>query len=275
MIGRFWDLITRKPSDAALRGATKDQGGIYDGTVGWNDGSAHFDLDADSGVTLVRVTLFKGRNPDQDQDPITDKLAHGHEILCRIGAPLYFVPPKGSQVMVAMAADRGLTPGAGVIFSMPIASPGTQFNDKKAKMDFGPDVELVIKAGSVTLSDYEDRFYTLGPKFGIKCGDRTGSGFHIKDSKLLLYASVTKGDGSKGGVCSLEMSENKLFGLCNPAEGGTPSGFKFALGSCHVYCKEYSNNAASGQLGGTASPISGIQYGPGIGVPSMSWKVSS
>ena len=268
MIGRFWDMFTHKPSEAELRRDPPDQGGIYDGTVGWADGSAHFDIDEESGITLVKVTLFKGRNPDTD-GAVSDGLAHGREILCRIGAPLFNIPPKGAQVMVAMAADRGLTPGAGVIFSIPIKSPGTQFSDSRAKMDFGEETDLVIKARSVTLSDYEDRFLTLGPTFGIKAGDSTGSGLHIKNSKLRFYAAV-----NKTGVCSLELSENKIFSMCTSSGGGQSSGFKFNGGNCTVYCQQYANTAASGMLGGTASPLSGIQYGPGLGLPSLSWKVA-
>jgi hypothetical protein len=268
LFGSAW--TTRKPSDAALALGQPviDQGGIYDGTVGWQDGQAHYDIDPDSGVTLVRVTLFKGRNPGQD-GPVTDALAHGHQILCRIGAPLSNIPPLNAQVMVAMAADRMLTPGGGVIFAMPIKSPGTQFAADKAKLDFGPDYDLVIKARSVTLTDYENRFLTVGPTYGIKCGDVTGSGLCIKDSKLLFYAAV-----DKTGVCSLELSENKVFAMCTASSGGQSSGFKFSGGNCTVYCQQYANTASSGMLGGTASPVSGVQYGPGFGIPSTSWKVA-
>lgn len=259
----------RTPDRTLLRDTgRRDPGGIYDGTVGWEDGEDHFDI-GDDGVTLVKVTLHKGRMPDTD-DAKNSPRAKGTRVLTRISAPLYNIPPDGAEVHVSMPAGRLLDPGAGAIIAQLSASPDIQFSGTKAKLDFGPDVDVVLKARSVTITDYENRFISVSPTTGIKAGDKDGSGFCLKSSKWLIYAAV-----SKTAVCALELSENKIFATCKPHSGGDSSGFKFSGGNCTVMCQQYTNTAGGGCLGGTASPVSGIQYGPGFGIPSTSWKVAT
>lgn len=129
----------RKPADRTLTGATaqQDNGGIFDGTVGWEDGEDHFDLE-DSGTALIKVTLFKGRSPDTEPAK-NDARAKGQRILARIDPEKDDIPPDGCQVMVAVPAGRASVPGAAVILKavrpdakfVPLRKPGE-------KLQFGP-----------------------------------------------------------------------------------------------------------------------------------------
>lgn len=244
-----------------------DQGGIYDGTVGWDDGADHFDLDAVSGVTLVKVTLFKGRNPTTDGAK-PDARARGTRILCRIGAPLFNVPPDAAQVVVAMPADRLLVPGGGVIISQVIASPGTQFSATKAKMDFGPNCDLVIKARSIVLTDYDDSYFTVGPDYGIKMGDADGNGGQLKDDQWLFYTTedgtatttfrLSKADGialmiNDGQTCGMTMKAGEWTGVGTLFKAMFAGGY---LGSAPTAATPMTYGASTASLGSTAWFIS-------------------
>lgn len=239
-------------------------GGIEQGIVGWGDGKPHFDLgdDSNGNVTLVKVKLIRGVHGD------------GIELLCGISEPFWYIPAEGSVVHVSLPAGLWRAPGNTMITAILGKSPTKQFgtgNAQDAVIDFGPDRRVVIKAGKgVVMSDYENRYIAVGPETGIKAGDPDASGFTIKASKITFYAAK-----SKSVVCSLELSEDKIFAMCKQVSGGPSSGFKFKGGTATVMCQSYANTAASGMLGGTASPASGIQYGPGIGIPSTSWKCAS
>lgn len=93
-----------------------DRGGVFDGTVGWQDGQSHFDTNGNK--NLVKVTLFEGHNASKS-GPITDNRAHGHKITCRTSGPGHYIPPDGAQVHVSIPAGRWQTPGAPVIFAVP------------------------------------------------------------------------------------------------------------------------------------------------------------
>lgn len=247
----------------AIPDGVEDSGGIEQGIVGWGDGKPHYVLGADSngGITLVKVKLIRGIPGD------------GIELQCSISEPFWYIPAEGAVVHVSMPAGLWRVPGNTMIVAIRGKSPDAQFGTGKAQdavLDFGPDRRVVIKAGKgVVMSDYQNRYFAVGPSTGIKCGDPDGSGFLIKDSKVCFYAAVN-GDA----VASFELSENKLFAMCKPSGGGDSSGFKFSNGNCSVLCQKYSNSASSGALGGMASPVSGVQYGPYPGIPSNSWKVA-
>jgi hypothetical protein len=246
---------------------TGDDWGIFDGTVGWQDGSDHYDI-GDDGVVLVKVTLFHGYNAEQAGEELPDDgRAHGAQILCRIANPANRIPPDGTQVHVSVPRGRLQIPGGGVIMLEVGAAADHQFSAEKTKLNF-PGQHLVIKALSLTLTDEADRYFYVGPK-GVKVGDADGSGAQLLNGKWMFYACV---DGEA--VAVLELSENKIMATCKSAGGAQAAGFKFNAGKCTVLCDDYANTAGSGVLGGTASPVSGIQYGPGMGVPSTSWKVA-
>ncbi len=262
--------FTKAPDRTLLqegKRSRRDTGGIYDGTVGWEDGADHFDIDADSGVTLVKVTLFKGRNPTTD--PVKDSaLAKGTRVLCRISAPLYNIPPAGAEVHVSVPAGRMLDPGAPAIIAQLVKSPGNQFNGTKAKMDFGPDYDLVIKARSITLTDYEDRYFTLGPKYGIKMGDKDANGCQLKSGKWLFYTAeggtaVTTFQLAKAGI-KLLINDGKTVGMT--MGGGVWAGIG----------ETFQAAFAIGYLGKAPSPASPVAYGPAgpANLISTSWFVS-
>jgi len=265
----FLRRIFAKADDKTLlrESATVDRGGIYDGTVGWEDGSDHFDLDSDSGVTLVKVTLFKGHNPTTDGEKTTAR-ARGTRVLCRIGAPLFNVPPDGAQVVVAMPAERMLVPGGGVIISQVIASPGNQFSATKAKMDFGPDFDLVIKARSVTFTDYEDRYISVGPKFGIKMGDATGNGAQLKNDQWLLY--TIDGDNA---ATTLRLS--KTDGIALMIHDGKTCGFTMKDGEWVGVGTLFKALFAGGYLGSAPSAATPMTYGASTAsLGSTAWFIS-
>jgi len=269
MMDLFRRFFPKPPDGVLLRDSARvDQGAIYDGTVGWDDGEDHFDIDTDSGVTLVKVTLFKGHNPPTDGEKTTDR-ARGTQVLCRIGAPLYSIPPDGAQVIVAMPADRMLVPGGGVIITQVIASPATQFGSSRANMNFGPDVDVVIKARSITLTDYEDRYLTLGPKYGFKLGDADANGCQLKDAQWLFY--TVNGDNaattfrlSRADGIALLIDDGQTVAL-------TMGGGKF-VGCGETFAAQF----AVGYLGKLPSVASGIAYSPAgpANVVSTSWFVS-
>jgi len=178
----------RYSEQAVLGGdASWASGSIEAGTVGWDDDADHYDT-APGEVVLVKVTLFRGRNPDRDPEPKPGR-AGGLQILARVSAPMQTIPPDGAEVIVAVPAVFGLTPGAPVILAQVAVAPPNQFSATRAKLDFGPDVDVVIKARSVTLTDYEDRFFTLGPRFGIKMGDAGANGMQLKGGKWCAYVA--------------------------------------------------------------------------------------
>ncbi|KAJ8134485.1 hypothetical protein OY671_012302, partial [Metschnikowia pulcherrima] len=132
------------------------------GTVGWDDAGDHFDLGTydNDGSTLVRVTLFRGR--DSSVRPVPGQ-ADGHRILAQLGGGLFRIPPKGTRVMVGFPTAFATTPGAAVILCTCEPSPDSQFGAGKAKLDVGPDQEIILKGKAVTLTDYDDRFSHVGP----------------------------------------------------------------------------------------------------------------
>ena len=263
----------RRASDRSLLReggrANRDRGGIYDGTVGWEDGGDHFDIDS-SGVTLIKVTLFKGRNPTTDP-PKDSARAKGTRILARISAPLYHVPPDGAEVHVSVPAGRMLDPGAPVIVAQPVPSPSTQFNGTKAKMDFGPDYDLVIKARSITLTDYEDRYLTLGPKYGLKIGDADANGCQLKNAQWLFYTTHS-------GTAATTFMLSRDNGIALLHDDGVKTCMKMSGGEWMGVGNSFKAMFGAGYLGVAANPLppQAIAMGP-VGpanVVSASWYVS-
>lgn len=171
------------PNDADVLGGPADLLLFEPGTVGWDGVDEHFDTE--DGVTLVRVTLVRGRHPST---PLTPDVAQGHQVLCRIGGGLFRIPKKGTPVMVGFPTAFAGHPGAGVIVCTTEASPDIQFNDTKAKFDVGPDTDFVIKAKSVTISDYDNRFLHVGPD-GVMLQDEAGNGVIMKKGAIMIFVA--------------------------------------------------------------------------------------
>lgn len=236
-----------------------DNGSIELGIVDDGPNGKHFDLVA-GGVTYVCVRLLRGGHSEDEQ----------HRLWCCVSLPLNYVPAKGTSVVVAVPAGVGFTPGAAMIIGIRGAAPPNQFSDSRAKLDFGEDVDLVIKARSITFTDYEDRYLTIGPSFGIKAGDATATGFQIKDSKLAFYAAE---DGDAKAMFQLAGAEGvKLVWKGAPAT----TGFTMKDGKYVGFGLKFTANYVTGQFGNAIAPAQGVGYGVGpASLMSATWFVQS
>jgi hypothetical protein len=157
------------------------------GTIGHDGVNDIVDVDRSDadGVTFVRVTLFRGRDPSKPKKAV----AQGVEVFAQIDSRIWHVPPRGTRVMVGFPTAFAGTPGAGVILAVLEKTPAIQFAEERAKMDFGAERDLVIKARSITLSDYQNRFIHIGPSGGLQVIDDTGTGVIVKDGGVAIFAS--------------------------------------------------------------------------------------
>jgi hypothetical protein len=228
------------------------------GTVGWHDVDEHVDLGSsdNDGNTLVRVTLFRGRDTST---PPKNGVAQGHQVLAQLGSGFFRVPPKGTRVMVGFPSAFATTPGAAVIVSTLERSPDAQFSATKAKIDVGPDQDLVLKARSITITDYDDRFLHLGPD-GVMLQDEAGNGVVMMNGAILIF--VADGGDAK---TLIQLTKDEL-GLLQKDTGFIKLKSKnitlFANQSASVL-------AANVMLGTKATPASPARYGPApVGPPS-------
>jgi hypothetical protein len=244
-------------NDADVPGDRSDLLLFEPGTVGWSGVADHFDT-AD-GVTLIRVTLFHGKSPI---DIPTPGIAQGLEVLCRIGGGMFRIPRPGTPVMVGFPSAFATMPGAGVIVCTTEASPDIQFSASRAKMDLGPDADLVIKARTITLSDYENRFVHIGKDGGIQIQDKDGSGVIIQDGAIAIFAVK---DGTMKTL--LQLSADALQAM---QDGGNVLNIKG--GNVTILGNQCSLAFGSIALGAKASPATPAQFGPApmAGSPSTS-----
>jgi len=175
--------IAELPNDADVLGGGGDLLLFEPASVGWDGVDPHFDTEG--GVTLVRVTLVRGRHPST---PLQPDVAQGHQVLCRIGGGLFRIPKKGTSVMVGFPTAFAGHPAAGVIVCTTEASPDIQFSDTKAKLDVGADTELVLKGKSVTITDYDNRFLHVGPD-GVMLQDEHGNGVILKSGAIMIFVA--------------------------------------------------------------------------------------
>ena len=168
---------------------------IIRGVVGWNSSDEHADVgtDSDDGHTFVRVTRFDGKSISKD--PLTNS-AQGHEILCQVMGPLYYIPPKGTVVLVAFPDGHAEAPGAGVILGTIGGTPAVQFSETRAVLDMGEGTDLIVKGKSVTMSDHASpaQFMQVGPPpqggtSGINMCDSKGGTISIQDGTAAMVGS--------------------------------------------------------------------------------------
>jgi hypothetical protein len=139
-MSRFGKLLnklrpTRKPD---LARAAVDDGGIYDGTVGWEDGKSHYDLD-DGEVPFIKVRLFLGHNPVTEGENQNPSRAAGRKIVARIDPKASDIPEDGETVIVAVPKGRSNVPGAAMIIGRPNPDPKWIPNRTPGeKIIFGP-----------------------------------------------------------------------------------------------------------------------------------------
>jgi len=228
------------------------------GTVGWDGVDPHFDTE--DGVTLVRVTLVRGRHPST---PLQPDVAQGYQVLCRIGGGLFRIPKKGTSVMVGFPTAFANHPGAGVIVCTTEASPDIQFSDTKAKMDVGADADLVIKAKSVTISDYDNRFLHVGPD-GVMLQDEKGNGVILKSGAIMIF--VADGGDAK---TLLQMTPKELSLLQKD------TGFVKLTGGNVTILASGSAGLLAANVSVGAKAVSPAMIGPAPGAPSTSVFISS
>ncbi len=248
------------PNDADVLGARGDLLLFEPGTVGWDGVDVHYD--SEDNVTLVRVTLVRGRHPST---ALTPDIAQGYQVLCRIGGGLFRIPPKGTPVMVGFPTAFADHPGAGVIICTTETSPDSQFNPTKAKFDVGPDTDFVIKAKSVTLTDYDNRFLHVGPD-GVMLQDESGNGVLIKGGAIVIF--VASGGEAK---TLLQLTPDELSLLQKD------TGFLKLTGGNVTILASGSAGLLAGNvsLGAAATAATPAMIGPTPGVPSTSVFISA
>ena len=177
------------------------------------------------------------------------------------------MPRKGERVIVAFPSGMEQTPGAAVILAMLGASPPTQFSPTRAKMDFGADYDLIIKARSITLSDYNNRFVCIGPDTGVHMNDGSGNVLAIKDGNVNAIASggfnFVVGSTGTPSLAGLSLSTTASSMWCGIQL------IKLNVLNIGTWCAASISLAAGNVgLGSSASPATPASYFPGV--PSTS-----
>ncbi len=235
------------------------------GTVGWFDQEEHVDFGTaeNDGHTLIRVTLFAGKMAGE---AITPGVAQGRQILVHMNALAGMrVPPKGMHVFVQFPAGMEFAPGAGVIIA---GIEKTFERDQLAKdrvvLDFGEDVHVIIKGKSVSLSDHENRFMTVGtPRAGGDPGlifnAADGSGGAIAEGKVGWW--VADGGDAKT-IFQMTVAEvkctKKTGGYwCVDSDGFTGFGANASLRGAAVYLGSLPTAASRALYGVAAGAAAG------------------
>lgn len=192
---------------------------LYEGTIGWaEDGGNFADLGDGTEPALVNVTLYSGRDRSQ---PLRSDVAQGTRIRCRVMGPLYYVPPSGARVMVAIPGDQFSIPGAGVIMGRTDAAPSSQFAKDRVVLDFGPKIHVVIRGKSVSMQDEPGTpnvprcFIGVGTPYsggtrGVYAINEQGSGVSLVAKVAAMYAADA---GTVKSTCNLTPTEADL--VCN------------------------------------------------------------
>jgi hypothetical protein len=146
------------------------------GTVGWSeDGGTFYELGSaqDDGAILVRVTLFRGRDPTK---PLDATKAQGSEILCKLGSNFIQIPPRLSRVLVGSPEGMGKVPGGSVIILADNANPAVIGNlvDGEAGVVAALGVARVLlkKNGTIVLYTSDNNTITGNDVF-LKMGPST------------------------------------------------------------------------------------------------------
>jgi len=165
------------------------------GRVGWDGEDDHADLGttANDGTTLVKVQLYRGKDPLEE---LKEGAAQGYKLRARLsGWPIWAVPPKGTEVMLLFPGGFATTPGAGVIVACPGHNPNNQFSKTCLKIDAGPDQHLILKGKSVCLTMHSptgsgpEPFVSISEDGGIQAVDADGNGWVIQNGEVSLFAA--------------------------------------------------------------------------------------
>ncbi len=248
-----------RPLDELLVLKVPEPPAIANGTIGWDgvEKAADIDTTADDGVTLVRVTLHSGA--PQGAPTAASGAANGQQILCRITWPLWVIPPKGMQCLVAFPDGLTRTPGAGIIFACTGRGPATELARGVAVLDL-PNHDLMIDTRSTTILNEVGDSLSLTDG-GFKAMTYNGSLISLKDSEMIAQMY----DGNKATKASLSMNEDEVI-LMNC---GANAGCKFvSAGPVFVGGVFQMNYTTSISFGIGASAATKVMVGPTIGTAS-------
>lgn len=133
----------------------------------------------DGNVTLVNVTLFRGRDPKKPHRPTS---AQGHEVIARLGWPGMGVPQRGSQAILVFPGGFTLAHGAGVVIATP-GDPRNAMNGANTRTsDTGKHTRMTTDTGDTTGHAIYDEvspegFRWRGPWGEVSFGP---NGFHVQ-----------------------------------------------------------------------------------------------
>lgn len=232
-----------------------DGGAIEMGTVGWDDGSDYVDQGStgNDGNTLVKVQLFRGRDPSQ---PLKPGVAQGHKIVAQISSMfgIYWIPPAGTRVQVSIPAGMRETVGAALIIGAYQTQTGAQFAKDRVMWDVGANTHIVERAKSVVLQSYASpnpQYVAVGtPRGGGTAGvyamDETGAGFLTQAGNVgLMTASA---------FVQLKNGEVDI------ATGGGTAGATWTGGNVTLFGANGYFYTAGVYLGATAIAAQGVVY---------------
>lgn len=192
------DLLGREPHRTVCEG----------GTVGHAGDPLPYQTEG--GVTLIKVTLFRGSPPGAPQ--ASDGRANGYRVLARMAPPLWHVPDAGAQVVVVFPGGNIESPGAGVICAAGGSDP-VDAGPGKAVLNFAGR-ELIIVADSVKiigrLAGVESKITT--DSRGVKLEDPVGGQLAVEDTFTKL-----NGDDSTLPVLTTIAPTNAPRVLASPA----------------------------------------------------------
>jgi hypothetical protein len=194
---------------------------IMAGSIGWDDRDEYVDFGtaANDGHTFILVQLYAGRDYTKE---LTPNRAQGHKILCSMNSLMgKRVPPKDTRVLVAVPHNMEHIPGAAMIIgSYEKSATADQFTKDRVVIDYGPDVHVVIKGKSVSISSHDNEFVSVGtPRSGgtpgviVQTQDGTGAVFQEGVASLFV--------GSPGGGAAqsiLQMAGSLI--QCLSKDGG-------------------------------------------------------
>lgn len=221
------------------------------GTVGWDDDDdeSYFEqgTEENDGHTLVRIQLYRGRNP---AERIRDGVAQGHKVLACPTGPLWYIPPRGTQVLVVFPGGMENVPGAGTFFVRG-KTPTGQFGPKRAKLEVPEDYDLVLKGQRVTATDWGNNFMSLSPEAGVQLSNKNG------DMVQLSEGSIVAGIANSGEAATALFMTKTSFDVLQK-DG---SSMKLAGGSWQAVGS--STNLVGGSVGLGIAPALPTCGGPG------------
>lgn len=188
------------------------------GSIGWEDEDEYFFKgdESNDGHTLVRVQLFRGKDPTK---PVNPKRAQGLKMIAHLNSLAGFrIPAKDTRCYVAVPAGMEMTPGAAVILALVEKSPTEQFEKDRVVIDYG-DTHVLFRAKSISLQDRDDNFVSVGearsggdPAITMMVGS---TGMTIKDDTVATWTSSA---GVAKVLVRMTTSKYEVLHQVNPAQ---------------------------------------------------------